>query len=58
MKVFTDPGAVNESIAAYSDNNPDALINTVPKYLAIGIAGVTLAGGVFIFLAALIAVAQ
>ena len=55
-KLFTDPGAINGKIAAYSNANPNALINTVPKYLAIGIAAAVFAGGVLVFGAAMIAV--
>ena len=55
-KLFTDPGAINKQIADYSNSNPDALINTVPKYLAIGIAVAVFAGGVMIFGAAVLAV--
>jgi hypothetical protein len=42
-------------IAKYSDNNPDSLLNTAPKYAAYTIAALVLAGGVFVFVGALIA---
>lgn len=54
-KLFTDPGAINGKIAEYSNANPEAFINTFPKYLAMGIVLAVLTGGVMIFGAAVLA---
>jgi hypothetical protein len=46
----------SDAIAKYSNENPNSLLNTVPKYLAYGVVAVVFMAGVFVFGAAVLAV--
>lgn len=46
----------SKKIAEYSNANPNALINTVPKYLVYGLVVAVVASGILMFGAAILAV--